>query len=93
MKIRRKTAIFEAFQLEVRALNWPDWAHDALTENKIISHNTGKWASPSEETYLMVNTPHGLLKASLGDYVIKTPVGIYVLGPKLFDLYYEEAKE
>lgn len=94
MKYRKKPVVIEAFQLERRELNWPQWAHDALTENIIISHNTGKWHNPSEETYLTIKTLEGDHKASLGDFIIQGIKGeIYPCKPDIFEATYEEVKE
>lgn len=90
-KYRKRPVVIEAFKLEVRELNWPQWAHDALTENTIISHNTGKWSSPSEKTYLIIKTLEGTMKASLGDYVIRGVKGeIYPCKPDIFEMTYEK---
>jgi len=93
MKYRKKPVVIEAFQLEVRQLNWPQWAQDALTENVIIAHNTGKFANPSEETYLTIKTLEGDHKASLGDYIIRGVKGeIYPCKPDIFEMTYEGVK-
>jgi hypothetical protein len=63
--------VIEAFKLERRHLNWPQWAHDALSENKIITHNIGKFYNAGEETYLIIETIEGNMRANLGDYIVK----------------------
>ena len=94
MKYRKKPVIIEAFKLERRELNWCQWAHDALTENVIISHNTGKWFNPSEETYLIIKTLEGDMKASLGDYIIRGVAGeIYPCKPDIFEKTYEKVED
>jgi len=94
MKYRKKPVVIEAFQLERRELNWPQWAHDALTENIIISHNTGKFYNPSEETFLIIRTLEGNHKASLGDYIIKGVKGeLYPCKPDIFEMTYEIVDE
>ena len=93
MKYIKKPVIVEAFQLERRYLNWPQWAHDALTENIIISHNTGKFHNPAEETYLIIKTLEGDMKASFGDYIIKGVKGeIHPCKPDIFEMNYDKVE-
>lgn len=91
MRFRKKPLVIEAFQLERRQLNWPQWANDALSENKIISHNSGKFHNPNEETFLIIKTPDGDHKASLGDWIIKGIANeIYHCKPDIFEATYEQ---
>lgn len=94
MKYRKKPVVIEAFQLEVRQLNWPQWAHDSLTRNDIVSFNLGKFHNPHEETYLLISTLEGTMKAELGDYIIKGVKGeIYPCKPDIFEMTYELVAE
>jgi hypothetical protein len=94
MKYRKKPVVIEAFKLERRQLNWCEWAYTALTNNTIISHNCGKFHRIDEETYLIIKTLEGDMKANLGDYIIKGVKGeIYPCKPDIFEMTYEEYKE
>lgn len=99
-KFYPKKKAVEAFILEVRELNWPQWAHDALTANDIISHNTGKWTNPSEPTYLDIRViGNTYLRANLGDYVVRDWDGrlyplkaekfLEMFEPAMYDQFYE----
>jgi len=93
VKYRKKPVIVEAFQLEQRMLNWPEWAHEALTENIITSHNMGKFFKPKEKSCLVIRTLEGDHMALLGDYIIKGVRGeIYPCKPDIFEMTYEKVE-
>lgn len=94
MKYRKKPVIIEAFTLEKRFLNWPQWAHDALTENKLISINMGKFNVPSLPTYVDIKTLEGTMRANIGDYIIKgVKEELYSCKPDIFEMTYEKVEE
>ena len=86
---RKKPVVIEAFKLESRYLNWPEWAHDALTKNEIISHNMGKFFIPSEPSFIEIKTLKGVMRAVIGDYIIRGVKGeIYPCKPDIFEMTY-----
>jgi hypothetical protein len=94
MKYIKKQVVIEAFKLRVRQLNWPGWALNALTNNTIIAHNTGKFHNPTEESFLIIKTLEGDHKANLGDFIIKGVKGeIYSCKPDIFEMTYERVEQ
>lgn len=43
MKYRKKPVVIEAFRLNERGLVGEDWFWDAVSSNKIITHDFGKF--------------------------------------------------
>lgn len=43
MKFRKKPVVVEAFQLNERGLVGEDWFWNAVSENKVITHDFGKF--------------------------------------------------
>jgi hypothetical protein len=52
---------------------WPDWFHDAVTANHIITRGMGKYAEGPASCD--VNTPEGVKTAHEGDWVTLTDGG------------------
>ncbi len=91
MKYRKKPVEIEAFELTTSFLNFPEWANEALTGKVIISVNMGKFYNPQAESFILIKTLEGLMKASLGDFIIKGVTGeIYSCKPDIFRMTYEE---
>ena len=78
-KFRKKPIIIEAF---IYGVNYrPDWFSDKVTLNEIITHLK----------YCEINTLEGLMRAEVGDYIIKGVKGeIYPCKPDIFEMTYEK---
>ena len=88
----KRPIVIEAFELDDHFLNWPQWAHDALTENKIKSFNMGKFRDNSE-SYVLIQTLEGEMKGSVGDFIIRGIKGeIYPCKNDIFHITYQEIK-
>ena len=91
MKFRKKPVVIEAVQYATRFW-WPDWFHDAVTENKIVVHGTGKWAEG--ECYAEIKTLEGVMRANEGDWIIRGIAGeYYPCKPDIFEQTYERVEE
>lgn len=87
MKFRKKPVIIEAFRLRKR-FDWPEWFHQAVSENTIITHGLGKFGEG--EVCCIIHTLEGPMKASEGDYIIQGVKGeIYSCKPDIFEMTYE----
>ena len=88
MKYRKKPVVIEAFKLNERGLVGENWFWDAVTQNKIITHNFGKFYN--EPVWREINTLEGVMIAKAGDYIIKGIQGeIYPCKPDIFEQTYE----
>jgi hypothetical protein len=86
-KFRKKPVVVEAFQIGVDRL-WPDWFHDAVSANIIITHGLGKYATGPK--HCEIHTLEGVMRADDGDYVIQGVKGeIYPCKPDIFEETYE----
>lgn len=92
MKARKKPVVIEAVKLNSRGLIGEDWFWDAVSQNKIITHNFGKhYAEPA---WCEIMTLEGTMMASPGDYVIQGINGeIYPCKPDIFEKTYEVVDE
>lgn len=87
MKYRKKPVVIEAVKLE-RRFPWPDWFHDAVTNNQIITHGLGKFGEG--KVYCEIKTLEGTMIADDGDYIIKGIKGeMYPCKPDIFEMTYE----
>ncbi len=87
MKYRKKPVIIDAVKLE-RRFGWPDWFHNAVTNNEIITHGLGKFGEG--EVFCEIKTLEGVMRANEGDYIIKGIKGeIYPCKPDIFEATYE----
>jgi response regulator of citrate/malate metabolism len=78
---RKKPIIIEAFIYWEE--NRPDWFCDKVTTNEIITFTT----------HCEINTLEGVMRAEIGDYIIKGIKGeIYPCKPDIFEQTYEEIK-
>lgn len=90
-KFRKKPVVIEAVQY-TRRFGWPEWFHDAVTRNEIITHGTGKFADPQDECFCDIKTLEGVMRASDGDWIIRGVKGeIYPCKPDIFEQTYEPA--
>lgn len=93
MKVRSKPVEKEAFELQQSYANWPEWAIEALSANKIITHNMGKMTS-GPVYYAEIKTLEGVMKADPGDFIIQGLNGeLYPCKPEIFWKTYEEVRE
>lgn len=78
---RKKPVVIEAYCFnQVRDNFRPDWFQDAVTENKIITF----------KDHAAIPTLEGLMRADLGDWIIKGVKGeFYPCKPDIFAATYE----
>lgn len=89
MMYRKKPVVVEAFQLNSRGLVEEDWFWDAVSKNKIITHEFGKFHS--YDAWCEIYTLEGIMIAETGDYIIRGVQGeIYPCKPDIFEKTYEE---
>lgn len=88
-KFRKKPVVIEAVQYG-RRFDWPDWFHDAVSENKIVVHGTGKFADPRSECFATIYTLEGVMTAKESDWIIRGVQGeYYPCKPDIFAATYE----
>lgn len=91
MRYRKKPVVIEAFQLNERGLVTEDWFWDAVSENKVITHNFGKHYD--EPAWCEIQTLEGVMVANIGDYIIRGVNGeLYPCKEDIFRKTYEEVK-
>lgn len=89
MKYRKKPVVVDAFQLDARGLVGEDWFWDAVSENRIITHDFGKqYSSPA---WCEIKTSEGATAiARAGDYIIRgMNEEIYPCPDYIFEKCYE----
>lgn len=90
-KYRKRPVVIEAFRLEQR-FGWPDWFHDAVSRNDIITHGLGKFGSGP--VYCEIKTLEGVMVANEGDWIIRGVKGeIYPCKNDIFEKTYEPAND
>ena len=88
MKEYKKPIVVEAERLNARGLMGSDWFWDAVSDNKIVIYNFGKF--PLENAYCEIKPLEGVMTAKTGDYIIKGVEGeIYSCKPDIFEKTYE----
>lgn len=91
MKYKKKPIVVEAFQLNDRGLIGEDWFWDAVSENKVITHNFGKYHA--EPAWCEIKTLEGVMTAKAGDYIIKGVQGeLYPCKADIFEKTYEKVE-
>jgi len=89
MKYRKKPVVIEAVQY-TRRFDWPDWFHDAVSEERIRTYNTGKFQDPTQPCWAVIATLEGDMMAKEGDFIIKGVQGeLYPCKPDIFEMTYE----
>lgn len=88
MKYHRKPDTVEAIQYG-RRFDWPDWFHDAVSDNTVKVFGTGKFADPTEPCYCIVETFVGAIRCEEGDYVVFADGSIHPSPKRTFELLYE----
>lgn len=92
-KYRKKPVEIEAFRLSHDP--WPDWFHDRVTANDIITHavDPAAWrADPFErqDIWAEIKTLEGVMRADCGDFIIQGVKGeIYPCKPDIFAATYD----
>lgn len=91
-KYRKKPVVIEAFQVGSDRF-YPDWLHDAVTANVVITHAaplSNGWGEPFDNAD--VKTLHGVVHAKKGDWIIKGVAGdLWPCDPRVFEATYEPA--
>ena len=88
MRVRKKPVEVEAFQLKERGLIGEDWFWDAVSENKVITHDFGKFCQ--NPAWCEIKTFEGTMIARAGDYIIRGVQGeLYPCKPDIFYQTYE----
>jgi hypothetical protein len=85
-RYRKKPVVIEAFRL---GEEWPDWWADAVTANKVTTHNNDdRWRGGPD--YALIETLEGTHRADKGDWIIQGVKGeIYPCKPDIFALTYD----
>lgn len=90
MKFRKKPIVIEAFHVGHERF-YPDWLHDAITANIVVTHGKpghDHWKEPFDNCD--IKTLEGVMHASLGDWIIQGVKGeLYPCKPDIFDATYE----
>lgn len=93
MKFRKKPIVIEAVQFTYR-FDWPDWFQDAVSSNKIMVANTGKFHNPNKICWAEIYTLEGIMIANNGDWIIRGIAGeIYPCKPDIFEKTYEMVED
>ncbi len=77
MKFRKKPVVVEAFQLNERGLVGEDWFWNAVSENKVITHDFGKFNQ--NPAWCEIKTLEGTMIAKAGDFIIRGVRVNYIL--------------
>lgn len=90
-KYRKKPVVIEAVQY-TRRFDWPEWFHEAVSEEIIRTYNTGKFQDPTEKCWAVIATLEGDMMVSENDWVIRGVKGeLYPCKPDIFEATYEAA--
>ena len=93
MKFRKKPVVIEAVQF-TRRFMWPDWFHDAVSDETIRMYSTCDREHPTASCWAMIATLEGDMKVSENDWVIKGVQGeLYPCKPDIFEMTYEPVEE
>lgn len=86
-RFRKRPVVVEAVQLEQRML-WPDWFHQAVSDNRVITHGLGKFGEGP--AFVEIHTLEGVMRGDLGDWIIQGVKGeLYPCKPDIFAATYE----
>jgi len=89
MQFRKKPVVVNAVQY-TRQFDWPEWFHDAVSDNTVTVHGTGKFVSPTELCYCLINTLEGVHHCAENDWVIQGVKGeLYPCRADIFEMTYE----
>ena len=91
-KFRKKPIVIEAVRYTSGFL-WPDWFRDAVSQNVVVVHGTGKFAN-TETCFAKIKTLEGVMRANEGDWIIRGVNGeLYPCKPDIFAATYEPVEE
>ena len=90
MHYRKKPVVIEAFQVAQHCA-WPEWFHEAVTRNEVITQGMGKFAEgPASAS---IKTLEGVMVANEGDWIVRGVKGeLYPCKPDIFAVTYEVAE-
>jgi hypothetical protein len=91
-RFREKLVVIDAFQIGSDRC-YPDWLHDAVTANVVITHaaaGSDGWKEPFDNAD--IKTSEGVMHAQRGDWIIKgVKGGLYPCKPDIFAATYGPA--
>ena len=88
-KYRKKPVVIEAVQY-TRRFDWPDWFHNAVSEDRIRTYNTGKFQDCTAPCFAVIATLEGEMTANENDWIILGVKGeCYPCKPDIFEMTYE----
>ena len=92
MRYIKKPVVVDAFKLNEQGLVEEDWFWDAVTENRIITHDFGKHHTLN--AWCEIKTLEGIMVARANDYIVKGIAGeIYPCREDIFEATYESYEE
>ena len=65
--------VADSLRLQQRFI-WPDWFHDAVTANQIITHGLGKFGEG--QVYCDISTKNGMVRVYEGDTIVRGADGV-----------------
>lgn len=84
-KYRKKPVVIDAFEL---GQPWPDWFTDRVTDNTVITHLESQ--PFGIVGYAEIKTLEGVMRAEVGDFIIKGVKGeLYPCKADIFAATYE----
>ena len=85
----KKPITIEAVQYG-RRFDWPDWFHDAVSANTVVTHGTAKFADETDLCFCEIKTLEGVMRCNEGDWIIRGVKGeMYPCKDEIFRLTYE----
>ena len=89
MTFRKRPVEIQAVQY-TRRFSWPEWFQDYVSVGKVKTYGTGKFASPKDECYCLIETLEGTHRCDEGDWIIQGVKGeLYPCKPDIFEMTYE----
>lgn len=102
-KYRKKPVVVEAFQWTGESEEFPDWFIDQLKDGtakiqkefvEVVGDGTHELDKIEVKRWVEIQTLEGIMKADIGDYIIKGVKGeIYPCKPDIFEETYEKVEE
>ena len=92
MKYRKKPIVIEAFRFYIDPI--PDWFMDKVSSGEVTLRRCDHEQYDISEAYCEIKTLGVVMKASVGDYIIKGVQGeIYPCEPGIFEATYEKLED
>lgn len=80
MKYRKKPVVIDAVQ----------WNGENVDEISVLAAGCDVWATFNDRVAIAIPTPEGVMRASVGDWIIKGVKGeLYPCKPDVFEVSYE----